>query len=93
MITIFLDSIFHLKPHLSKTLVRPSLCCTLHTDTLILPAIILKIVSLQNLSLGASSDGLAAWSAKGALRGKSWKETSFKISAQRFNVYICNVLC
>ena len=34
----------------------------------------------------------AARPAKGALRDKSWQATIFKISAQRFNVYICNVL-
>ena len=36
---------------------------------------------------------LAAWMAKGGQRDKSWKETIFKISAQQFNVYVCNVDC
>ena len=50
---------------------------TLHIDTLILPAIILKIVSQSCLG-----QPLAIWLAKGALRDKSLKETIFKISAQ-----------
>ena len=31
-------------------------------------------------------------SVKEALRDKSFKETIFKISAQQFNVYMCNVV-
>ena len=50
---------------------------TLHIYTLILPAIILKIVSQSCLG-----QPLAIWLAKGALRDKSLKETIFKISAQ-----------
>ena len=60
---------------------------TLHIDTLILPAIILKIVSQSCLG-----QPLAIWLAKGALRDKSWRETIFKIMAGRINVSICNVV-
>ena len=46
--------------------------------------IILIIVSPHDLCLRA------AWA--GSLRDKSSKETIFKIRAQQFNVYICNVI-
>ena len=55
---------------------------TLHIGTLILLAIILKNVSLT-ICLSA------AWLASGALIDKSWKQTIFKVSAQRFNVCQC----
>ena len=47
--------------------------------------IILIIVSPHDLCLRA------AWA--GSLRDKSSKETIFKIRAQQFNVYVCNVDC
>ena len=36
---------------------------------------------------------LAALLDKGALRYKLWEEAIFKICAQQFNVYVCNVDC
>ena len=54
----------------------------LQTDTWILHAVILKIVSLYHLSLSA------AWAAIGTLRDKVWRETIFKINAQQFYVSI-----
>ena len=64
---------------------------SLHIDTLIFPAIILKIVGLHDLSLRAAwaCHWLLCWLKN--LRDKSWKETIFKVSAQQFNVHIFNV--
>ena len=65
----------------------------LHIDTLILPAIIFKIVFLHYLSLRAAWRTLAVQPAKGAPRDKSWKETIFKMSSGEVNVTVCNVVC
>jgi len=54
-------------------------------DTLILPAMILKITSFHAFPLKS------AW-AQAALMGKSWKETIFKIMVGSINVSICNLL-
>ena len=64
----------------------------LHIITLILHAMILKIVSFHDLSLGAPLAGCTVNVGQAALRDKFWKEIIFKIMAGRINASIYNML-